>query len=220
MTEPTEIYTIGHSSHSIQHLLSLLRQHGITAVADVRSQPYSRRFPQFNRETLAAQLQAAHVAYEFLGRELGARPNNRWCYTAGRVRYDRIATTDDFSAGIGQVLRLAENERVALLCAEKDPLACHRTILIGKHLRERGVRVLHILEDGRLESQEEAEARLLTEHHLGTPTLFDTYEDLVQQAYGLREERIAFRVADAPTRQYGARSAGGRDDTDDEDGED
>ena len=130
------IYTVGHSNHPIDRFLSLLTANGITAVADVRSKPFSRRFPQFNKERLAASLSEHGIAYVYLGKELGARP---------------VAETLLFKQGIDRVLTGAETFRVALMCAEKNPADCHRSLLVSPALEQRGASIAHILADGSVE---------------------------------------------------------------------
>lgn len=142
------IFTIGHSTHPINVFVNLLRRHGVTALADVRSAPYSRRNPQFNREALEAALAAQGIRYVFLGRELGARPADPALYVDGIAQYDRIAQTPLFDAGIARVLRGMQDHTIALMCAEKDPADCHRTHLVAPALVKRGVEVRHILADG------------------------------------------------------------------------
>ncbi len=116
------IFTIGHSTHSAEVFLALLRQHGVEAVADVRSSPFSRFNPQFNREPLEQFLKANGIWYVFLGKELGARSEDRSCYLDGRVQYGRLAQTALFQSGLDRVQQGAARYRVALMCAEKEPL--------------------------------------------------------------------------------------------------
>lgn len=145
------IFTIGHSNHSTEQLLRLLEQHSVTAVADVRSAPYSRYNPHFGKETLSDALREAGIAYVYLGRELGGRPDDPSCYVAGKVSYERVVETDEFQKGIERTIMGAEKYQIALLCAEKDPAMCHRTLLVAKELDSRGIVVKHILADGALE---------------------------------------------------------------------
>src|SRR6266850_168879 len=112
---PATIYTIGHSTHEAGRLVELLRQHGITAIADVRSRPYSRVNPQFNRESLARTLKDAGISYVFLGKELGARPDDRSSYIDGRVSYERLAASALFRDGIDRVMDGADKFHVALM---------------------------------------------------------------------------------------------------------
>lgn len=156
-------YTIGHSDHTTQAFLDLLRQHEIALVADVRSQPYSQWVPQFNRENLVRDLLAAGIRYVFLGDSLGGRPQDRRLYDRGQPypNYERLAASPAYLAGIEQLLQLAAAERVAILCSEGDCQNCHRGKLITPTLLERGVRVLHITPDGVLVDAR-AEPRQLT----------------------------------------------------------
>lgn len=186
------VLTIGHSTHSIDAFIALLRQYGVTALTDVRSAPFSRFNPQFNKETLVRSLKAHGIKYVFLGRELGARSNDRSCYENGRVQYARLARTESFHSGLDRVMRGAHEHRIALMCAEKEPLECHRTILVARALVEHGVPVDHILADGRLETHGDAMVRLLAIVGLPHEDLFRSRQELIAQAVALQEERIAY----------------------------
>ncbi|MCF2151036.1 DUF488 domain-containing protein [Desmonostoc muscorum LEGE 12446] len=160
------IFTIGHSNHSIETFIALLKQHGITAVADVRSSPYSHRFPHFNQASLKTALNTANIAYVFLGNNLGARPNDRSCYVEGVARYDLIAVTEAFATGLNRLVKGTEEHQITLMCAEQDPIVCHRSILVCPHLQKAGLEIKHIHKNGELESHELLERRLLKIHHL------------------------------------------------------
>ena len=165
-------------------------------MADVRTAPYSRYTPHFSHYALRDALEANGVDYVFLGGELGGRPADRSCYDeAGRVLYDRVAETDAFDDGIRAVMHLAEQGCVALMCSEKEPLDCHRTLLVARALAERGVAVQHILADGALEDHDAAMDRLVE-------------EDKREGSMGLYPNGDMFRtrgeiVADAITRRAG-----------------
>lgn len=189
------IYTIGHSNGTAEHLLELLDQHGITAVADVRSQPYSRFNPQFNREALASVLKNSGRDYVFLGQELGARSEDRSCYRDGRAQYSLIAQTPLFERGIERLLAGMAKFRVAILCAEKEPLGCHRSILVARCLHERGIAVRHILEDGGVEDHEALLLRLLALHGMQENNLFQTRDELIAVAYEKQAEEIEFTAS-------------------------
>ena len=200
MTESARrgLLTVGHSNHEAGLFLELLARHGVTAIADVRSQPYSQFNPQFNRETLEHVLAKGCVHYVFLGRELGARRAERECYVSGKARYELIARLPLFMQGLERLRHGAAAQRIALLCSEKDPLTCHRFILICRQLRGEFA-IEHILEDGRLEAQAAAEDRLLELVGLPTADLFQSKEQLVEQAYDKPGEAIAFvEAADSP----------------------
>ncbi|MFZ0583384.1 MAG: DUF488 domain-containing protein [Candidatus Acidiferrales bacterium] len=206
------IFTIGHSTHSQARFVSLLRQHRVTALCDVRSQPYSRVNPQFNREELKKSLRAFEIKYVFLGKELGARTQDPTCYDDGKVRYDRLARTELFRQGLERVLKGAKVYRVALMCAEKEPLECHRTILVARHLAELGFEIQHIHADGTLESHADAMNRLANMLKLGEKEhhLFRSSEELLVEAYHLQEERIAYDAgANASSNVRTLRSAAG-----------
>src|SRR5260370_29901262 len=138
------VYTIGHSTHSIERFIELLQLHAVTALADVRSHPHSRMNPQFNRDSLKEALDAADIKYVFLGKELGARSEEKSCYRNGQVQYDLLSKTELFKKGIQRVKAGADSYPIALMCAEREPLECHRTILVSRRLCEDGLRVMHI----------------------------------------------------------------------------
>ena len=154
-----QIYSIGHSDHTIEAFLDLLRQQMVAVIVDVRSQPYSRWAAQFNRENLARDLEAAGIRYVFMGDSLGGRPADPAFYGAGQERpdYERLAQSPVYQVGIEQLLELAEAEQVAVMCSEGDHHKCHRALLITPTLLERGARVFHIRPDGTvIEAQPEA----------------------------------------------------------------
>ena len=198
---PAVVLTIGHSTHALESFVALLRRHGVTAVADVRSLPHSRFNPQFNRKRLDSALDARGIAYVFLGNALGGRPDDPTCYEDGRVRYDRLARTPLYREGIDRIVRGARDERIALMCAEREPLDCHRTLLVGRSLVERGVAVAHILADGALEPHDETMDRLLETVNLPKGDLLQSRRELVEEALALREGRIAYRSEPTRTRR-------------------
>ena len=199
------VLTIGHSTHPLERFAALLRRRSVATVADVRSTPYSRFNPQFDRETLAGSLNAVGVAYLFLGRALGGRPADRSRYENRRVRYDRLAETPLFREGLDRVVRESENGRVALMCAEKEPLDCHRALLVGRALADRGVPVAHILADGTLESDDAAMDRLLDAMKVPRRDLFRPRRALVTEAIARKTGRIA-RAAGPPPGETTRRS--------------
>lgn len=186
------IFSIGHSNHSVEVFLDLLRQHGITALADVRSTPYSRFQPQFNKDALERSLKAEGIKYVFLGKELGARSDDRSCYQNGRVRYPLLAKTALFRKGLERVMTGAQNFRIAIMCAEKEPLECHRTLLVSRALEAEGVAVKHILADGRLEYHADAMFRLIDVVGLKREDMFRTQEEILAEALAMQEEKVAY----------------------------
>jgi uncharacterized protein (DUF488 family) len=186
------IYTIGHSAHPVGVFAALLAMHNVTVVADVRSSPRSRFNPQFNRADLERSLAAADIRYVFLGRELGARSDDPSCYDKGQVKYARLARTAAFRRGIERLLKGATEHRIACMCAEKEPLECHRTLLVARALVAEGVEVAHIHADGRLESHAAAMERLLDIAGLPRQDLFRSREELLAEALARQEERVAY----------------------------
>lgn len=189
-----EIWTIGHSNHPIDRLMELLGLHGITVLCDVRSSPYSRYASQFNREILKEVLAKRQLPYVYLGEELGPRSSDLACYENGRVRYDLLARKPGFLHGIERLRKGMVNHRIVLMCAEKDPVTCHRMILICRHLRGDDVRISHILEEGRLEENRETEMRLMRLLKIDEQDLLNTGEEQIHLAYDRQGERIAYEI--------------------------
>lgn len=195
------IFTIGHSTHSIDMFMGLLKMHDILAVCDVRSSPYSRFNPQFNREALRDSLRDQGTSYVFLGKELGARSKDPSCYQNGKVQYDLLANTDLFRRGLDRILSGSETFRVALMCAEKDPLHCHRMILVARHIVAQGVSVNHILSDGTIETHEKSVERLLNSLKISSADLFRSKEEIVCDAYRIQGDAIAYSEKSEETRK-------------------
>lgn len=187
------VYTIGHSIHPVHEFISLLKKAHIDAVADVRSIPYSRWQPQFNQDSLRKSLAEERIAYVFLGLELGGRGTGDAVRDEhGRVQYCKIADTLDFRDGLRRVRSGSERMNIALMCAESDPLECHRGILVSRILTAQGISVIHIRADGSLEAHHDAEMRLLRLSGFHQPDLFRTQEEILDEAYKRQEERIAY----------------------------
>lgn len=186
------IFTIGYSTHSMHRFIQLLDLHDITTVADVRSAPYSRYNPRFKKDSLMRDLNSKGMRYVYLGRELGPRSSDPACCRNGKVRYDLLARSDMFKSGIARLKKQIRSDRTVLMCAEKDPVTCHRMILICRQLRSGPSEIFHILEDGSLESNRDAERRLMQLMKIPPQSLFDTPEDLIQLAYDKQAQRIAF----------------------------
>ena len=198
-----ELFSIGHSNHSLEFFLRLLASQSISTIADVRSSPYSRYSPQFNKEVLERSLKDAGIEYLFLGKELGARRPDDGSYVEGQVKYELVALSPVFRVGLDRVLEEIDRSRVGLMCSEADPISCHRTILVCRELRKirSDLQITHILGDGATESHEEAGQRLVRLHKL-QPELFGdlTSESaLIIRAYDLQAQRVAFRKAPAET---------------------
>jgi uncharacterized protein (DUF488 family) len=188
------LFTIGYSNRLINDFIALLQSHKITALCDARSMPYSSRNPEFNREPLKKALKAHKIEYVFLGEELGARPKDASCYTEGKAIYRKIAATQLFKSGLDRLmLGLRKNFVIALMCAEKDPITCHRTILICRNLRGQGIDIRHIVDREIIETQADTEKRLIAQLKLH-PDMFKDPDPgaLVERAYDIQGDRIAY----------------------------
>ncbi|ODT68033.1 MAG: hypothetical protein ABS75_22000 [Pelagibacterium sp. SCN 63-23] len=177
-----QISTLGHSAHDWPTFQRLLELNSIGAIADVRSRPRSR-FRHFNASTLRGNLNQIGVSYLFLGDLLGGMP------THGPVRYEEMAQTIEFRTGIARLLEIMPRTRLALLCSEHEVLDCHRFLLISRHLTGLGVDVEHIHRDGTVETQREAEDRLMTRTRVERDLLTDP-EDKISEAYRRQELRL------------------------------
>jgi len=153
----SKIFTIGHSTHNFSFFLELIKKQNISVVADVRSTPYSGMNPDFNKDTLIGLLKKEGIRYVYLGNELGGRSDDPNFFDSnGRVNYNLLSKTDKFNEGLNRLEKgVKEGLAVCLMCSEKRPLDCHRSILVARHLVERQYDVIHILEDGKLEGQKE-----------------------------------------------------------------
>lgn len=169
MADSISIWTIGHSNHPFEKLIGLLAAERIDFVVDVRSFPFSRFAPQFNQGELEHGLRGEGIRYLFLGAELGGRPSREEHYDAeGHARYEPMSTEPSFQEAIGRLETGAKSHRLALLCSEAQPHDCHRRLLVGKVLAERGVTLHHILPDATV--VQERAVTLDTDY--GQPALF------------------------------------------------
>jgi uncharacterized protein (DUF488 family) len=159
--EPRTLFTIGHSNHSEEKFLELLRSSAIDVLVDVRSQPYCRYATHFNVEPIRNAVLAAGIKYLPMGKELGGRPDEPEYFDAdGHVLYRRVADSARFLDGITRLEEGIAKFRVAIMCSEEDPSVCHRHLLVSHVLAQRGVEVRHIRGDGRTQT----EAELKKEH--------------------------------------------------------
>ena len=200
------IYTIGYSAYNLQDFLSVLKRYGITAVADVRSSPYSRYKPEFNREELAVQLKKNGIFYVFLGEECGARPADQKCYSDGFVNFDLLAEHPLFQQGITRLKRGVQKCKIALMCAEQDPTHCHRLILVVHQFSKVcPIPVYHILPDGESEANDITTLRLLKMLHLDMeelPGCGKTLEERIEEAFSIQAQAIAYKNEESTEHQH------------------
>ena len=206
------IYTIGHSTHTIENFISLLNTRGVTAIADVRSAPYSRFQPQFNKEALAKSLTDQGIEYVYFGDSIGGRSQNPDDYENNRVVYSRLKKNPYFENGIARVIAGSKKYKLALMCSEKEPIECHRTLLVGQTLHDMGEQVTHIHSDGSLETQSEAIQRLLKIFKLDEPDLFSSDAKIIEEALLRQELKVAFVLGNPVHGRLGFGQLGGSDD--------
>ena len=155
-----KIFTIGHSNHPIEAFIALLRKAGIERIADVRSIPHSRFCPQFRKEPFAGALAAAGIGYSWHGAALGGRPQDPSLARGGKPDYAAMAKRPEFHAELAKVHDAAVEHPTAMMCAERDPLDCHRFHLLSAPMAGLGAEIVHVLADGSLENQLSTETRL------------------------------------------------------------
>lgn len=156
-----ELYTVGHSTRSIDEFIALLEAWKITGLADVRSSPWSRFNPQFNRDRIKDSLKSAQIQYRFFGKQLGGRPDDPKMFRGGVADYEAMAESAEFRAGLELAIAGAKKHRLALMCSEHDPIECHRCLLVGRALSELGHSIYHITSSSDMQSQPEIETKIL-----------------------------------------------------------
>jgi len=191
MNSDNTIFTVGHSNYEADRFVKLLTDHSIDAIADVRQSPYSGYASQFNREIIKEILLTNNIRYVFLGDLLGARPQNYQYYSNNYVDFDKLCQASFFQEGIERLQEGVKTMRIALMCAEKDPLLCHRTILVCKNLKLLNMEIEHILHDSTLEKHSDTEKRLLEAHNLQHGELFRSSEEILEDAYRRQAQKMA-----------------------------
>jgi uncharacterized protein (DUF488 family) len=193
------LFTVGHSVLDFEQFVKLLKDPAVELVADVRSLPQSARLPHFSQPALKKLLGTENISYLFLGEELGGRPDDADAYRPnGLVDYEARRKSYAFQTGVERLLKKLEVQSVAMMCAEEDPLECHRFLMICPELVKLGIHPLHIRKGGQIETQEAAENRLLAAigfAAIAANTLFpQARAEALEDAYRLQAERHAFRV--------------------------
>jgi uncharacterized protein (DUF488 family) len=196
---PTPLFTIGHSVLEFEQFARMLLKHQVELVADVRSVPRSSRFPQFSDPVFEGLLKASDISYLFLGEELGGRPEDSDAYRRdGVVDYGARRKSYAFRAGLERLIKELAQRRTVMMCAEEDPLECHRFLMVCPELVKLGVQPQHIRKGSEIETQEAAENRLLEATGfaaVATNTLFPRARaDALENAYRIQAEKCAYRV--------------------------
>jgi len=194
-----DLLTIGHSNIPADRFIGLLRGAGVTAVADVRSIPASRHFPWFSKRNLTARLQQEGMLYLPFGDALGGRPRDSALYRDGIADYEAMAKRPEFCSGLDRLCAAAARHRVCLMCAERDPLDCHRCLLVARALTERELAVGHILHDGTVEPHAAIEQRLLTDYGEAADLFGAGQRDRLAAAYHRRARAVAYRAKAVPS---------------------
>jgi uncharacterized protein (DUF488 family) len=189
-----DLFSIGHSNIPAERFVALLRDAGVEAVADVRSTPFSRRFPWFSAKALAATLKQHDMAYLPYGEGLGGRPADASLYRDGVADYEAMAQRPEFLAALDRLIADAARHRVCLMCAEREPLDCHRCLLVTRALAERGLAVGHILHDGTVEPHTATEQRLLTLCQQADDLFVTGQRERLAAAYRHRARAVAYRA--------------------------
>jgi uncharacterized protein (DUF488 family) len=189
-----DLFSIGHSNIAAERFLALLRDAGADAIADVRSTPFSRRFPWFSGKTLAATLTQHGMTYLAYGDALGGRPRDAALYRDGVADYEAMARQPDFQIGLDRLLADAARSRVCLMCAEREPLDCHRCLLVARALAERGLAIGHILHDGTVEPHTATELRLLALTGASDDLFVTGQDERLAAAYRRRARAVAYRA--------------------------
>lgn len=197
----------GHSNRPYADLAALLREAGTTAVADVRSIPRSRRHPWFDGPALAASLRGDGIAYAFLGDTLGGRPATSALFKDGVADYRAMARAPGFASGLERLRLGAARHRIALVCSEGDPLACHRCLLVGRALGEAGAAVTHLRHGAAPLDQEAVETTLLAKAGDASEDLFLPRAGRIEAAYAAQAARIAYAKPEARGSGIPSRSA-------------
>lgn len=199
----SNLFTVGHSQHTPNYFVSLLRKFDINYLLDVRSIPYSKYAEQFNKENLSAFLRKEEITYSFMGNFFGARPTELSLYSdVGYLDFEKVAESERFHKGVKSVkLGIERGNRIALMCTEKDPIDCHRAIMVARAFSKEGITVNHILSNGDVQPQKELDNRLLDKYfpERGQLSLFNSEnvmseEEYITQAYHKRNEEIGYRI--------------------------
>jgi uncharacterized protein (DUF488 family) len=193
-----DLFSIGHSNIPAERFVGMLHDAGLNAVADVRSVPASRRFPWFSAKNLAVRLRHDGILYIPFGDSLGGRPSEPSLYRDGAADYEKMAKQPEFRAGLDRLLIVAKQWRVCLMCAEREPLDCHRCLLVSRALAERGLAVGHILHDGTIEPHTATEQRLLAASGPDSDLFIAGQSERLAAAYRRRCRSVAYRAAAGP----------------------
>jgi uncharacterized protein (DUF488 family) len=189
-----DLFSVGHSNIAVERFVTMLRASGVEAITDVRSTPASRFFPWFSANALATRLEQHGIGYETYGDTLGGRPRDPSLYRDGIADYEAMAKRSEFQTGIDRLVTAVAGRRICLMCAEREPLDCHRCLLVARALAERGLAVGHILFDGSIEAHRATEQRLLAMSGEGDDLFLTGHDERLAAAYRRRARAVAYRA--------------------------
>ncbi|MDR3223324.1 MAG: DUF488 domain-containing protein [Methanobrevibacter sp.] len=199
------IFSIGHSAHDINVFIKLLKKNKINKILDVRSVPFSKHTPQFNRESIKSKLKNEDIEYKFMGDVFGARQKDESLYSPeGFLDFDKVRETNKFKDAVDNIIinEINKGKSISLMCSEKNPIDCHRTILVGRAFDNKKVKVEHILTDGTTISQKEIEEKLLEYYDFPNKKQKSIYDwensqnsqetDYINKAYKKRNKEVNY----------------------------
>lgn len=201
-----EIYTIGHTKHKIEYFIYLLHQNKINCIVDVRSTPFSKFTPQYNKDILRKELNMKGIHYIHMGKEFGARRDNKLLYNEqGYLDFEKTRRDKDFLIGVDRLIDgCNKGFKIALMCTEKDPFDCHRSIMVSKGLVDRGFTIKHIIPESKIQTQEEIEKRLLDKYfenrfQISMDSLLGeqiSEQEMIEEAYRRRNKEIGYELSE------------------------
>lgn len=186
------IYTTGYAGHTIPSLVQLLQAIGITVLADVRSTPFSGRRPEMDKPALMQALRDGGMRYIFMGEQLGGRPRNPKLYRAGKIDPQALLAHEGYKTGVARLIAGAAEHTICLLCAERDPISCHRGLYIAESLQEAGMQVRHLIGGEQPEDHQATRARMAELVNMEHADLFASENARLTMAIEHMREKIAF----------------------------
>lgn len=197
-----KIFTVGHSQHNIDYFISMLHTYEINYLIDVRSMPFSKYATEYNKEIVKVSLAESNIKYVFMGENFGARPKNKDLYSAkGYLDFSKMKKSNKFLEGIDSLIKgIDQGNRIALMCTEKEPIECHRAILVANAFFEKGIEVEHILADNTVQTHRELNKQLLDIHFPDRYqiSLFEnenlTEKEFLNKAYEIQNEKIGYQT--------------------------
>ncbi|GKX66882.1 DUF488 family protein [Inconstantimicrobium mannanitabidum] len=198
------IFTIGHSNYPIDYFISLLKINKINCVVDVRSTPYSKYTPQYNREEVKKLLNIKGITYIHMGEEFGARREKKELYSKeGYLDFEKTRKDSIFLSGVDRIINgCKKGYNIALMCTEKDPFDCHRCIMVGKGLEDNGFEVDHIMQGNKHIKQKEIERKLLDKYFKDRNQIMLesvqgkilSIEEMIEESYKKRNKEIGYHM--------------------------